>query len=105
MALTAENEQRLEDAGLVRFFEERRALFKELAQAAFDYTEGYVNAAEMPVRIDDVALPLELALKVSEPLEIFLAEHRLTQKYWYRYFADLILDRLWEELSDEGIGN
>lgn len=78
MALTAENEQRLEDAGLVRFFEERRALFTELAHAAFDYAESYVNAANMPVRIDDVVLALELALKVSEPLETFLVEHRLT---------------------------
>ena len=26
-------------------------------------------------------------------------ERRLSQKYWYRYFCNLILDRLWDEIS------
>ncbi len=100
MALTAENDQRLKDAGLTGFFEKNQALFKDIANEAYKYAAGYVRAAGLPVRVDDVALPLELALKVSDPLATFLSEHRLTQKYWFRYFADLILDRLWKELSD-----
>jgi hypothetical protein len=101
MALTAENDQRLEDAGLTDFFDKNKPLFKAMATEAYRYAAGYVQAAGLPVRVDDVALPLEGALKVSEPLGTFLSEHRLNQRYWFRYFADLILDRLWKELSGD----
>ena len=104
MGLTAENEQRLSDAGLVEFLQRHRELYAAMAAEAYRYAASYVLQAGLPVRIDDVAMPLELALKVSEPLETFLAEHRLTQKYWYEYFADLILDRTWEELTDGDTG-
>lgn len=99
MALTAENEQRLKDAGLIKFLDEHRPAFRRLAAAAFAYTKGYVQPVGQPVRVDDVAAALELSLRVSKELEQFLATHRLTQKYWVRFFADLILDRLWPELT------
>ena len=98
MALTAEHEQQLRDAKLIDFFDRNRALFKQVAKEAYAYASSYVLKAGLPVRMDDVAVALELALKVSDPLEKFLAGARLSQKYWYRYFADLIIDRLWTEL-------
>jgi hypothetical protein len=104
MALTAENEQRLGDAGLVELFEQHRPMFTAMAGEAYRYAASYVQPAGLPVRVDDVAMPLELALRVSEPLETYLAAHRLTQKYWYKYVADLILDRTWEELTDGHTG-
>jgi hypothetical protein len=104
VGLTAENEQRLGDAGLVAFFDQHRQLFAAMAGEAYRYAASYVRQAGLPVRVDDVAMPLGLALRVSEPLEMYLAEHRLTQKYWYQYFADLILDRTWQELTDDDSG-
>ena len=99
MALTAENEQRLSAAKLIDFFDQNRAEFAALATAAYGYVSGYVKSAGLPVRMDDVASALELALRVSDKLETFLATRRLPQKYWYRYFADLVVDRLWAELT------
>ncbi|MGI9092189.1 MAG: hypothetical protein ACR2FF_01805 [Mycobacteriales bacterium] len=99
MALTAAHEQRLKDAGLVKFFEDNRAAYRALAVNAFDYTRRYVEGEDLPVRVDDVAAALELALRVSNRFEAYLASHRLTQQYWFSYFADLILDRLWSELA------
>lgn len=99
MALTAENEQRLQAAGLIDFFDKNRPLFNDMAEEAYTYASKYVTSAGLPVRIDDVAVAFEPALKVSVPLEKFLATKRLTQKYWFRYFADLVLDRLWKELT------
>lgn len=56
----------------------------------------------LPLRTDDVAEILVAALTTNELLRAFLAGHAgLRQKYWYRHFADLVLDRLWEELDAE----
>jgi hypothetical protein len=101
MGLTAERELALRDAGLVDFFDQHRQALKEIAQAAYEYTDDHVTSpVHLPQRPDDVAEVLVTALATNEPLRVFLAEHKgLRQKYWYRHFADLILDRLWEELS------
>lgn len=102
MSLTAEKELALRDAGLIDFFDENRKAFKETALASYEYTESYVTSpVGLPLRRDDVAEILVAALTTNEPLREFLASHPgMRQKYWYRHFADLILDRLWEELSD-----
>lgn len=39
-------------------------------------------------------------LEVAADLRDFLAENRLTQKYWYQWFAELIVDRLWDDLQE-----
>jgi hypothetical protein len=38
------------------------------------------------------------ALEVSDRLRTFLAERKLTQNYWYTWFAELMIDRLWTAL-------
>jgi hypothetical protein len=103
MGLTAEKELALRDAGLIDFFDQNREALKEIAQASYDYTEGYVTSpVGLPLRRDDVAEILVTALTTNELLREFLAGRTgLRQKYWYRHFADLILDRLWEELGNE----
>lgn len=102
MSLTAEWELALRDAGLIDFFDENREAFAETAQASYEYTENHVTSpVGLPLRRDDVAEILVAALTTNEPLRAFLAGHSgMRQKYWYRHFADLILDRLWEELSN-----
>lgn len=100
MGLTAEVELSLDDAGLLEFFEDRRTIFTEMAQEAYDYASGYVERIGLPLRRDDVAKILVPALTTNEPLRECLAGKRLRQQYWYRNFADLILDRLWEDLAD-----
>ena len=111
VSLTAEVELRLQDAKLIDFFNDHRGAFAEMAAASYEYAEGYVVDTGLPVRRDDVAQILEPALVTNETLRDFLAEKKLRQKYWYRFFADLILDRIWEELTakeegrDGGDGN
>jgi hypothetical protein len=50
------------------------------------------------VRPDDVVPTLVPALEVSDRLRTFLAGKKLTQQYWYTWFAELIVDRLWSDL-------
>ncbi len=38
-------------------------------------------------------------LEVAPELRTFLAKKKLTQKYWYSWFAELIIDRFWTELT------
>jgi hypothetical protein len=99
MGLTAELELKMTDAGMVKFFDQHRSAFEEMAQESFEYAWGYVHPTGLPVRPDDVAVALELALRTNDTMRKFLAAKRLGQQYWYRYFADLILDRVFAQLS------
>jgi hypothetical protein len=38
------------------------------------------------------------ALVLTMELRLFLADNRLTQKYWRDYFAEFIIDTHWEDL-------
>ena len=99
MALTAEEVQNLRNASLIDFFNANKALYVAKAKSAYQYASAYVDAAGEPVRVDDVAGPLILALKVGDPVIPYLARKKLTQKYWYNWFADYILDSVWKEVS------
>jgi hypothetical protein len=99
MALTAETIKHLEAADLTTFFTKNRALYLDKARKAYQYASNYVLESGEKVRVDDVAAPLVLALKVGDPLIDYLAAKKLTQKYWYDRFADYVLDQLWEELQ------
>jgi hypothetical protein len=101
VGLTADVELRLRAAGLIDFYKGKVPAFKALAARAYSYTYGYVEATGLPLREDDVANDLVTALVVNADLRAYLAKRKLPQQYWYRRFADLILDRLWEELENE----
>lgn len=101
MGLIAEVELELRDAGLIDFFEAHQLAWHEMAATSFDYARSYIEPTGLPVRRDDVAASLVYALETNELLRDYLAQHRLRQKYQFRRFADLILDRLWEALIDE----
>ena len=99
MGLTADIELRLIDAGLVEFYSENEQAFREMAESAYGYAAGYVEARGLPLRRDDVAKILVPALETTESLRVKLADEHLRTKNYYTFFADLILDRLWEELN------
>lgn len=99
MALTAETIKHLEAAKLTTYFATHRDLYLDKAKKAYQYASNYVLESGEKVRVDDVAAPLVLALKVGDPLIDCLAGKKLTQKYWYDRFADYVLDQLWEELQ------
>lgn len=95
MALSLNKLKRLDDAGLVRLFEDDEKLWSAMARDAYAYTRRFVGA---DVRPDDVVPTLVPALEVSDRLRTFLAHKKLTQNYWYTWFAELMVDRLWPTL-------
>jgi hypothetical protein len=99
MALTADEFVALQTTGLVKFFDLHRETYLRLARRAYSYAHSYLDEVGLEVRVNDVAVALEPALHVRTELREFLAEHRLTQQYWFRRFSDLIVETAWTELS------
>jgi hypothetical protein len=95
VALNLNKLKRLEDAGLVKLFEDDGRLWAAMAKDAYGYTRRFVGEE---VRPDDVVPTLVPALEVSDRLRTFLAQKKLTQNYWYTWFAELMVDRLWPNL-------
>ncbi len=95
MALSLNKLKRLEDAGLAELFDDDRRLWAAMARDAFGYTRKFVGAE---VRPDDLVPTLVPALEVSDRLRTYLARRKLAQNYWYTWFAELIVDRLWSDL-------
>jgi hypothetical protein len=101
MALNATKSKRLEDAGLDQYFAQHQPLWRQKAQRAYGYARQFVDESGEEVRQDDVVPLLVPALEVFDDFRDHLAKLKLTQKYWYTYFAELIVDRLWEELTQQ----
>jgi hypothetical protein len=95
VALNLQKLKRLGDASLVELFEQDLKLWTAMAKDAYGYTRKFVGA---DVRPDDVVPTLVPALEVSDRLRTYLASRKLTQNYWYTWFAELIVDRLWGDL-------
>ena len=95
MALSLNKLKRLEDASLSELFEDDRKLWSAMAKDAYAYTRKFVGTE---VRPDDLVPTLVPALEVSDRLRTYLARRKLAQNYWYTWFAELIVDRLWSDL-------
>jgi hypothetical protein len=100
MALNLVKELRLEDAGLIDLFEKELQLWRAMARQAFVYAAGYIEASGAQIRQDDVVPALQPVLEVTPELRIFLYREKLRQQYWYEWFAELVIDRLWDELTE-----
>ena len=98
MALTLEAEQRLTDVGLVDLFNGDKPAWLDAAKQ----TKAFIKANFPPgalIRRDDVAKGLIPVLEVNEVLKDTLNANKLRGKFWIRDFADLIIDRTWDELD------
>jgi len=95
VALTQKKLQDLTDAGLVGLLEADQALWRAKAKHAYNATHAFIKG----IRPDDVVSLLIAELQVAPELRTFLAKKKLTQKYWYEWFAELIIDRFWNDLA------
>jgi hypothetical protein len=98
MSLTLEVEQILFKVSLQQFFEDYKDKWKKLAQRSYSFVKNNFPD-KATIRIDDVAKALLPLLQVDEDLINILNEKRLKQKFWFRDFGDLILDRTWAKIQ------
>ena len=97
MGLTLEAEQRLEKAGLIALFQKGRATWLEVAQKTYTFVRGGFPQ-NAPIRRDDVQKALIPILEVHETLREYLDAEKLRGKFWIAFYADLIIDRTWDEI-------
>jgi hypothetical protein len=101
MGLTLYWDQRLEDAGLIEFFDENRDAWLAAARDALQYVRTSFPQ-DATIRRDDVAQFLIHVIEVDEDFKNHLDSNKLTQKYWAAHFADLVIDRTWNEITNQG---
>ena len=98
MALTLEAEQRLQDVGLVGLFDTDKAVWLDAAKQTKAFIKSNFPAGSL-IRRDDVSKGLIPVLEVNEVLKEALNTNKLRGKFWIRDFADLIIDRTWDDLD------
>lgn len=94
MALTTAIEMLLQNAELVTDFDRKRPLWLTMVQDAYAYT---VKTVPGDPRRDDVAPHVALALESNDDFLRIRSERGTKPHYWFRHFADLIVDRLWDD--------
>ena len=104
MALTLEAEQRMEDVGVLAFYQGAAGEWLALVRATKAFVRGNFPE-DSPIRRDDVAKALIPILEVHESFKDFRNENKLRQKFWIRDFADLLIDRTWDTLNQEAAAN
>ena len=98
MALTLESEQRMNRVSLVSFYDDDVNRWHEAAQETYRFLrENFPTGSA--IRRDDLAKGLVPVLEVSEALRDELNAKKLRQKFWITFFADLIIDRVWDQLE------
>lgn len=98
MSLTLDAEQKMESVGLVGFFGQSKATWQALAQQAYNFVKHSFPQTAI-IRRDDVAKALLPVIEVNEDLINYLHAKKCTQKYWFKFFGDLILDKCWVDIS------
>ena len=96
MALTQKKLQDLKDASLTSLFEHDDEQWKAKARHAYTATHAFIKE----IRPDDVSALLIAELEVTPEFRNYLARRKLKQKYWSEWFAELIIDRFWSELTE-----
>jgi hypothetical protein len=95
VALTQKKLQDLKDAGLTGLFDDDTKLWSAKARHAYNATRAYIKE----IRPDDPIALLIAELEVTPEFRNYLAKKKLRQKYWSEWFAELIIDRFWSELT------
>lgn len=98
MALTLEAEQRMEDVGIVAFFQKDHASWLDTVKATKSFVKSNFPTGSL-IRRDDVAKALIPILEVHEGFKDFRSAEKLRGKFWVKDFADLLIDRTWDDLE------
>lgn len=100
MALTLEAEQRMSDVGLVDFYLDDQANWLATVRATKEFVKSNFPPNAL-IRRDDVAKALIPILEVHETFKDFRNTEKLRGKFWIKDFADLLIDRTWDNLDPE----
>jgi len=100
MGLTLEGEQRLDAAGAIDHYLENEDAWLETIKDTKKFVAGNFPLGAK-IRKDDIAKALVTIVEVNEGYQDFRNEKKLRAKYWNTLFADLVIDRTWDQLEAE----
>jgi len=95
--LTHRKLQDLSAAGFVSFLDEDQAQWKVKAQHSYDATRAFIKE----IRPGDLVPLLVAELEVTPAFRKYLNSKSLRQRYWTQWFAELIIERFWSELTND----
>ena len=98
VALTLEAEQRMRDVGLIEYYENDAESWFGMVRDTREFLISKFPHGS-PIRRDDVAKALVTVLEVHEGFKDFRHGQKLRPKYWIRDYADLLIDRTWDQLA------
>jgi len=98
MALTLEAEQRMEDSGVVAFYQTDEAGWLATVRETREFVHRNFPDGAL-IRRDDVAKALIPIIEVHEAFKDFRNTEKLRGKFWIKDFADLLIDRTWRRLD------
>jgi hypothetical protein len=96
MAITTLKTKQLTDAGLDKLFAKSEKHWLTHAKRAYNFMVQLVNPED--IHSDDLISPLVVSLELDAKLTDYLEKNKLGQKYWFTYFAEYIVDELWDEI-------
>ncbi|SRR6266545_3339323 len=91
MAYHAVQGFRLQNARFTDAYIKSKKIWDELARDAL----AYVKKGNPEPRADDIAPILALTLEDDKTFRKVMSDKKQRAKYWYRYFADYVIDQLW----------
>jgi hypothetical protein len=98
VALTLEAEQQMRAVGLIEFYEQDADAWLDTVRDATDFVRRNFPDGAV-IRPDDVAKAMVTILEVHEAFQTFRKTEKLRPKYWNRHFADLLIDRTWQQIN------
>ncbi len=105
MAYSQKKHYALRNTQLLQDFEgDHKDEWYRLATLAFGLAKSVYTDADK-VRHDDVAPFLQEALEGSPVFRAVMRRRKQRAKMYYLFFADYILDQMWETLATEGEGH
>lgn len=103
MALTLAVERKLKKVNLIKLFEDNKPMWLAVSSQSYEYFRKNTPDKSV-IRPDDIHGPLVKLMEVNETLDGYLAKRKLTQKYWFAHFTDLVIDRTWGEVVTKADG-
>lgn len=101
MALNQEEYQSLKNAKFLELYSDDKSYWDEVTREAYRYTLKIIPKEER-VRQDDVATFLTPTIRQDPKFIKYCQKNRSMQKYWCKWFADLLIDIYFSEHKTRG---
>ena len=95
MSLDTEKIHRLKAKKFDQLYADHKKKWDEMVEEAATYTKTYLTRPGDKPRPADIALILQISVRVDPDFEAHLEKRKLQQKYWAVLFADYMVEQVY----------